>query len=393
MKHFLHVLTIFFFFTPLSFSQWVIIDDFENGVGHFPNQTTSAGQHGGILSHIPEVDPTTAYQGQNSLKVLFIDDPNSTVNPFTRLWSGQASPANNTPMQATGYFGFWMKVNRPYLRLAITVDESAPSAAATEFSDTVNVNGDGNWHLYQWSFEDSTRWYAWVGASNGVISSTVTLDAIWFFAPNDLMHNDTVRINIDYVAWNPNGQLPVELVSFSAVSENNVVDLRWITSTETNNMGFEVERKSGNNEFEKIGFVNGKGTTTQLNSYVYSDVVNAAGNYTYRLKQVDFDGTFEYSNLVEVDVIIVPGEYSLTQNYPNPFNPSTSIIYNIAEAGLVNLSVYNMLGEKVAELVNEIQDAGVKTVNFNASNLASGTYIYKLNINGNSIAKKMTLMK
>src|SRR5690606_25908032 len=210
---------------------------------------------------------------------------------------------------------------------------------------------------------------------------------------DSLANADTAIVWFDYLTYNPTGEVPVELVSFAASVNQNVVDLKWITATETNNKGFEVERKSANGSFEKIAFVDGKGTSTDISAYVYSDAVEKAGKYTYRLKQIDFDGTFTYSNAVEVEIIAAPGEYTLAQNYPNPFNPATTITFNMPEAGMANLAVYNLLGEKVAELVNEVKESGFHTVNFDASNLASGTYIYTLNVNGNAISKKMVLMK
>jgi hypothetical protein len=193
--------------------------------------------------------------------------------------------------------------------------------------------------------------------------------------------------------FNPTGQVPVELVSFNASVDRNIVDLRWITATELNNKGFEVQRRANNSSYETIAFVQGRGTTTQVNGYTYSDFVNKTGTYFYRLRQVDFDGAYEYSNEVMVNVLALPGEYALAQNYPNPFNPSTSIEFVLAQAGFVNLSVFNLLGEKAAELVNEVKESGNHSLTFDASKLSSGTYIYRLSVNGNVISKKMTLVK
>jgi Secretion system C-terminal sorting domain len=186
--------------------------------------------------------------------------------------------------------------------------------------------------------------------------------------------------------------VPVELTSFAAVIADGNVQLNWTTATEINNQGFEIQKRTGNGEFEKVGFVPGHGTTTDIQSYSYIDSKVAAGNYTYRLKQIDFNGAFEYSDEVAVDVT-TPLEFALEQNYPNPFNPSTVIKYSIPENGFVTLDVYNLLGEKVASLVNGVQEAGRYEVNFNASSLASGIYVYSLKSGSFSSVKKMLLMK
>jgi hypothetical protein len=186
--------------------------------------------------------------------------------------------------------------------------------------------------------------------------------------------------------------VPVELTSFAAVIADDNVQLNWTTATEINNQGFEVERSTANGEFEKVGFVPGHGTTTDIQTYSYVDSKVASGNYTYRLKQIDFNGTFEYSDVVAVEVT-VPLEFTLEQNYPNPFNPSTVIKYSIPENGFVTLDVYNLLGEKVGSLVNGVQEAGRYEINFDASNLASGIYVYSLKAGSFTSVKKMLLMK
>ncbi len=186
--------------------------------------------------------------------------------------------------------------------------------------------------------------------------------------------------NIDNIYWDDmclEYVVPVELTSFTATSNGADVELKWATATETNNQGFQVEKISAGGTFEQVGYVAGFGTTTEPKAYSYIDSKLETGNYTYRIKQIDFDGTFEYSEEVNVAVEL-PLEYALEQNYPNPFNPSTSIKYSIPEDGFVKLAVYNMLGEEVAAIVNTTQKAGRYEVNFNASNLASGVYVYRI---------------
>ncbi len=199
---------------------------------------------------------------------------------------------------------------------------------------------------------------------------------------------------------NAAGNVPVELESFSAKAIDRKVSLSWITATETNNSGFAIERKDENNSFKQIAFVKGNGTTTGKSSYSYKDENLTPGNYAYRLRQVDFDGSFKLSNesLVEINS---PRTYTLDQNYPNPFNPSTTIKFSIPNDEFVSLTIHNILGEKVATLINNKISAGDHEVNFNASNLASGVYVYILSVENDGSnsgqtflsTKKMILMK
>ncbi|MBE0538218.1 MAG: T9SS type A sorting domain-containing protein, partial [Ignavibacterium sp.] len=173
---------------------------------------------------------------------------------------------------------------------------------------------------------------------------------------------------------------PVELTSFSAAVNVNNVSLNWSTATETNNSGFQVERSNGS-AYETVGFVAGHGTTTELQNYSFVDQNVASGNYTYRLKQVDFNGTFEYSNTIEVEVIGVK-EFALGQNYPNPFNPSTTINFSLAVDSKVSLKIFDVLGQEVATLINGQMSAGSQKVSFNASTLNSGVYFYRIDADG-----------
>lgn len=186
--------------------------------------------------------------------------------------------------------------------------------------------------------------------------------------------------------------IPVELSSFTANVVGTNVTLNWSTASELNNFGFEIERRSSSTEWNKVGFVQGFGTTTETRVYSFTDNTLRSGNYNYRLKQVDFDGAFEYSNIIEV-VVSTPSVYELSQNYPNPFNPSTAIKFNMPEAGNVKLVVYNMLGQEVRTLVNGFREAGSYTMNFDATGLTSGIYLYKIETNGFVQTRKMMLIK
>ena len=196
---------------------------------------------------------------------------------------------------------------------------------------------------------------------------------------------------------NDSAALPVELSSFTYSNEKNNVMLYWTTSGEINNSGFDIERRHERIETQdvwtKIGSVSGNGTTTTNQTYSFTDRNLASGIYSYRLKQSDFNGNFEYFNLSNEVVIGVPAKFELSQNYPNPFNPSTNLEFGIPELGFVSLKVYDASGKEAATLVNELKSAGYYSVNFNASDLSSGIYFYRLIIGGFSATKKLMLVR
>jgi len=220
-----------------------------------------------------------------------------------------------------------------------------------EFFDTTNSSLPDNWIRY---------------------ISVDQFNNIWFRSGNTL------------TVFNENGIItPVELISFTGQLEYDLITLSWITATELNNQGFEIERKT-TNEWDKIGFVNGNGTTTEMQYYSFTDNIRLVDNVDkiyYRLKQIDFDGTYEYSNEVAIE-ISQPNSYLLKQNYPNPFNPSTMIKYALGSRQYATLKVYDVLGNEVATLVNEERPAGEYEVEFypasNIRNLVSGIYFYQL---------------
>jgi hypothetical protein len=182
--------------------------------------------------------------------------------------------------------------------------------------------------------------------------------------------------------------LPVELTSFTALLSGDAVILNWETATEVNNYGFEIEASTSSaTGWKTIGFVSGHGNSNSPNSYSFTAIDGAK---YYRLKQIDTDGRFEYSSVVEVEGSL---SYKLSQNHPNPFNPTTVINFSIPESGLVTVKVYNALGQEVAELLNEVKTAGSYAVNFNGSNLSSGMYIYKISAGSFSATRKMMLLK
>jgi hypothetical protein len=187
--------------------------------------------------------------------------------------------------------------------------------------------------------------------------------------------------------------IPVELTSFTANISEKKIDLSWSTATELNNYGFEIERSLDKTTWQTIGFKEGKGTTTEVNQYSFSDDISeiSSEKLFYRLKQIDFNGSFEYSYIVEVE--IAPRNFSLEQNYPNPFNPSTKISWQSSVSSWQTLKVFDVLGREVATLVDEYRNAGSYEVEFNASNLPSGVYFYQLKAGPFVETKKMILLK
>ncbi len=191
--------------------------------------------------------------------------------------------------------------------------------------------------------------------------------------------------------------LPVELSSFSAIVLDNAIKLNWRTETEVNNYGFEIERLQDYKieklqDWSTLGFVEGNGNSNSPKDYSFMDDDLLAGNYQYRLKQIDTDGKFEYSKTIEVN-FGSPNKIELSQNYPNPFNPSTTISFTLPQSGNVTLKVYNTIGQQVAELVNGYKEAGIHTINFSAAEFNSGVYFYRLETESFSELKKMILVK
>ena len=224
-----------------------------------------------------------------------------------------------------------------------------------------------------------------VGFYTGTLASTAFDSTLWGIGWSTLGTPGSLNFG--------QGNVPVELVSFNALLRNDKIILKWETATEINNFGFEIERTNDQTIWEKIGFVPGTGNSTENILYEFIDTkfeLNST-NY-YRLKQVDFNGSFELSEVVEINPVLA-NNFSLEQNYPNPFNPETKIIFTLPEAGFVSLKIYTSLGEELKTLHEGLLEKGIYTFNFNAENLPSGLYIYKLASRTNVLVKKMMLMK
>ena len=215
---------------------------------------------------------------------------------------------------------------------------------------------------------------------------------------------DTIFINCGrltdtaIVTWD--SPTPVEMLAFNSSASGKEVTLKWLTSSELNNSGFEIQRaiENGkliikNGEWDKIGFVSGGGTTNEPREYSFTDRNLETGKYKYRLKQLDFNGNFEYFELAEVVSIGIPDKYDLSQNYPNPFNPVTTINYDLPSDGIVTLKVYDILGRELKTLVNEMKTAGYHKIQFNAADLSSGAYFYRMTAGAFVAVKKFVVLK
>jgi len=270
----------------------------------------------------------------------------------------------STGIWEVGFVARQTQTNSSFHKMPIEIKLSFSSGADT----TIRVMNDSNNQIYSWNFTRQPVSIVF-DPSNNIVLKTATLSVI--------------------------PPLPVELTNFNASVDNNSVILNWITASELNNYGFEIERASSSaasSVWENIGFVNGNGTTSLTNSYSFIDNKITTGKYLYRLKQIDNDGSFTYSNEIEV-VISLPDKYELQQNYPNPFNPTTTIKYQIPVSGNVTLTLYNTLGQEILQLVNGLQNAGVYEVKFDGSNLTSGIYFYQLESGTFSQIRKLVLIK
>ena len=216
-----------------------------------------------------------------------------------------------------------------------TVRDSAYVWMSTFLNEPITANGD-------------YRTFVGSGPYNFDVGSSIRV-GFAYCAGVDLAGLQDAATSAQF-KWD-NYVIPVELSWFTANSINGNVILNWVTATEINNQGFEIQRSSSNSEFATIGFVEGCGTITEPHEYSFIDRNVTTCEYFYRLKQIDYDGTFEYSNEIEVDA--APVSFSLEQNYPNPFNPSTKITYSIPQKSFVSLKVFDQLGSKVAELVRK----------------------------------------
>lgn len=311
-----------------------------------------------------------------------------TVKAFNDFWLVSSKITNAQP---TDTISFWLR--KMSISYADTLDVKIFVSSYANVATALNLATIGFAHN-----QDSLGWTKFSYKLGTIVPAGSDIYIAFREKVADNV-NDGGAFFLDLVSYTSSAVVPVELSAFSAKAANGKVNLSWSTATETNNKGFEVQRKSNDGSYITLAFIEGKGTTAKKQDYSFTDANAASGKNIYRLKQIDFDGTTTLSKTVEADVkLSAPSTFTLDQNYPNPFNPSTSIKFSLAADSKVVLKVYNILGQPVSTLINGNVAAGVHSVNFNASSLTSGVYMYKLEakgIDGSSFmnTKKMILTR
>ena len=374
-----------------------------NGGTDWISQTSGTGDYGFYGVSFTDANTGTAVgiDKDNDLGLIF-----RTTNGGT-TWTSQAS---NTTRYLTSVF---------------FVDANTGTAVGEHGEILRTTNGGTNWiqqnfpgyylvTLWGVSFSDASTGTAVGGAtlaSEGTIIRTTDGGNTWTSQDSGMSNylydvsftdantgtavgfdTDSLGIGIGLILHTTNGGVPVELISFTATTNGNEVILSWSTATEINNQLFEVQRSFEGSDFATVGFVNGKGTTTERQDYSYSDEIFTNGKYSYRLKQIDYLGSYEYSDVVEIDFRTF-NSYLLEQNYPNPFNPTTTIGFGIQNKSNVKITILNAIGEEVAVLLIEEKEAGFHQVEFDAVALPSGVYFYQLKAGNFISTKKMILLK
>lgn len=295
------------------------------------------------------------------------------------------------PPQPSGFYGTMLINGEPVPADAVVSPYINDVKYASDFVVTtpgqyglLNVNGD----------DPSTLEIKEGGAAGEQIVFKVLIAATEYVLTPIGVWTSGTNHNVNLV---DEGSVPVELSSFRAVPEDNSVNLYWTTVSETNNFGFEIQRSSNNVEFSQIGFLPGQGTISTPHSYQYADHDILAGKYYYRLKQIDTDGSFDFSPVLEVN-FSVPTTCSLLQNFPNPFNPVTTIQFKIPINNQVKINIYDIKGKLVRNLVDEIKPAGSHSIEWDSRNnegitVSNGVYFYRMISGEYSSSKKMILMK
>ncbi len=223
----------------------------------------------------------------------------------------------------------------------------------------------------------------------------VVIDTAMILRYTDSGYNEAAMLAIIKQYLPP--AVPVELASFSASFKNNEVELSWTTASETNNFGFDVERSSDQKNFDRIGFVKGYQTATITQHYSFIDNKVTSGKYYYRLKQIDNDGSFQYSDIISIDIKI-PLTFRLEQNFPNPFNPGTEISFVLSESSQIKLQIFDLLGKEIFTLIDSKYNAGYHSIRWDGRDndgrlVPSGVYLYQLQGRNFIQAKKMSLVR
>jgi len=324
------------------------------------------------------------------------------------LFGDSTTFLNNLMINKSGRYSFYVYSGGPFF-------------GNPKYSDYNNFYNNGNTGLIKWhndDFDNVSSYFNATGNDEHSNSHPVT-----FVSPTDLhlagsslgdqqlagIPTSLVLDDIDGQPRDPSHPykgadeyidfpLPVELASFTSSVSNNRVNLKWTTSSEINNSGFDIERSflknSISEDWLKVGSQTGNGTTNYQSSYEFNEKDLLPGKYYYRLKQIDYNGNFRYHNLTGEIVIGIPDKFTLSQNYPNPFNPKTVISFGLQLAGRISIKIYDVNGKEISSLVNQSMEAGFHTTEFDGSNFSSGVYFYVLNFEGKNIdRKRMVLLK
>jgi photosystem II stability/assembly factor-like uncharacterized protein len=408
---------------------WVYVRGWQSGQFTFRLLKTTDGGNFWYMM----VNPLANWGGGNAI-IQFLD---STFGLITGTYSPvfKTTDGGESWEQLAGNFGYmvtfdmqfisgnigWVSTDGPVI--TTTVDKTTDggenwfnnitfqcSALSTYLSFVDTLNG---WVVQRTCISGGTEiWHTSDGGSSWdlqfIYSPPFYFDPREIFFVNSL-NGWVIGENGIVLHTSTGGVTPVELISFTAEVIENEVMLNWTTATETNNQGFEVQRQAssiqpslGNSpvdetDWDAIGFVTGHGTTIEPKAYSFIDENVSTGTYKYRLKQIDFDGTFEYSNEIGIEVDLTPKEFVLEQNYPNPFNPNTTIRWQSPISSWQTLKVYDILGNEVATLTDEYKPAGYHYVDFDGTNLPSGIYLYRIEIQNIarslSIIRKMVVIK
>jgi len=325
--------------------------------------------------------PITVSTSETIAAAQFVVEYNSAVLTFVSAELGSATD------------GFSLDVNAdlPYAPTGQGTDENVLTQVFGDLSHTFTGQSKQVVHL-KFTVTGNPGQYSPLIFDEGMVRTYLTT----------VTFQDIYGSAISFVNGSLNFVVPVELSLFNAIMKQGQVLLEWRTETETNNFGFEIQRSETGSEFTKIGFIPGRQTTSQPQRYVYSDCDISSGDFFYRLKQIDTDGSFHFSETRTV-TIAAPKDVRMSGCYPNPFNPATTIPYEIGDAGIglqrVQLIIFNSLGEKVRVLVNDEMRAGFYSVKWDGKNdhgdrVASGTYLGFLSVNGRvGQSMKMTFLR
>lgn len=381
------------FFAPSTGVNTAILDNIR-GHNYRPNgNLVVCVGSGGNQNSIAEFDESGVYLGQ-----FITTGSGGLSSPFDIIFRTNdvlVTTSTSAGVYRYDHNGAFLNILVSGLSFAQQIQElSDKRLAVSEFSGTgsgVRIYDSSGVFLKLLNGVTGNRGVYQLGNGNFLVTNNTGVHEL-DSASGALVRTIVTGVSAQYITpFDPSLIIPVELVSFSAEAINGSIHLNWVTASEKNNYGFDIEKFSSGQWF-KIGFVEGKGTTTNLSTYSFFDNDIIQGINTYRLKQIDFDGSFTYSKVIEVNIEL-PKQFMLEQNYPNPFNPTTTIKYRLPEKANVTLKIYDMLGKEVAVLVNQEKEAGIHKIDFDASQLPSGVYFSQISAGSFSQIRKMTLVK